>query len=317
MASAGKAHVMKVRLGVGFLGWPFAKKDPQLLWDYIDMVEDSAADSIWLADRIVAPAYSMESMTIMAAIAARTKRMKFGNSVLALPLRNPAVLAKEIATVDFISKGRMLPAVGLGTDSPNEFEACGSNIKQRAGRTDEALDLMRKLWSEDDVTFEGRYYTVHDATIQPKPHQDPMPVWIGGRTEPAFRRVGRRGDGWLTASLTPDEVGHGIERIHHYAEEAGRTVPDDHFGTIISFRLDDSKAKAVETAAPYLMGRLRPELDPFDYAAIGTPDDIAAMVQRYVDNGATKFVLRHAGPPEETLAQTERAARDVIAPFHR
>ena len=94
-------------------------------------------------------------------------------------------------------------------------------------------------------------------------------------------------------------------------------MPDDHFGTIISFRLDDSKAKAVETAAPYLMGRLRPELDPFDYAAVGTPDDVAAMVQRYIDNGATKFVLRHAGPPEETLAQTERAARDVIAPFHR
>ncbi len=308
---------MKIRLGVGFLGWPVAQKDPQMLWDYIDLVEDSAADSIWLADRIVAPTYSMESMTIMAAIAARTKRMKFGNSVLALPLRNPTVLAKEIATVDFISNGRMLPAVGLGTESPNEFEACGSDIKQRAGRTDEAIDLMRRLWTEDDVTFEGRYYTVHDTTVEPKPHQNPMPVWIGGRTEPAFRRVGRKGDGWLTASLTPDEIGIGIEKIHRYAEDAGRKVPNDHFGTIVSFRLDDTKAKALANAEPYIMGRLRPDTNPFDYSAVGTPDDVAAMLQRYVEHGATKFVLRHVGPPEETLEQTERISREIIPDFHR
>ena len=163
------------------------------------MSEELGIDSIWLADRIVSSAVSMESMTFMAALAARTKRMKFGNSVLALPLRNPVVLAKEIATVDFLSNGRMLPAVGLGADNPREYEACGVSMKERAPRTDEAIALMRRLWLEDNVTFQGKFYQTTEATVQPKPVQKPPPIWIGGRTEAAFRRGG--GGAWGTAGL--------------------------------------------------------------------------------------------------------------------
>ena len=309
---------MKVRIGVGFLGWPFPQADAAYLWEYVDMAEASDIDSIWLADRIVSPLLSMESMTFMGALAGRTKRMKFGNSVLALPLRNPAVLAKEIATVDFISGGRMLPAVGLGTDNVNEYEACGTTIKERAGRTDEAVALMRRLWTEDHVTFEGRYYKTTDASISPKPRQQPIPVWIGGRTDPAFRRVGRIGDGWLTAALGPDEVGHGIREIRRYAKEAGRSVPEDHYGTIVSFCLADSVDKAKGIAGEQLAGmaRLRPGTDPFASAALGTAEDVAAKIQEYVDNGATKFVLRAACAPEDTIAQTERLARGVVPHFH-
>ena len=307
---------MKVRIGVGFIGWPFPKRDPAYLWEFIDMSEELGLDSIWLADRIVAPTVSMESMTIMAALAARTKNMKFGNSVLALPLRNPTVLAKEIATVDFISGGRMLPAVGLGTDNPNEFEACGVSMKERAPRTDEAIALMRRLWTEDNVTFQGRFYRTTDATVEPKPAQKPCPpIWIGGRTEPAFRRVGRLGDGWLTSTLSPPELGHGIQRIREHAAEAGRAVPEDHYGTIISYCIAGSREEAARLAEPYLLRR-RDDIPVEAYSALGTAADIAGMIRDYVQAGATKFVLRATCPPEMTLAQNERVAREIAPLFH-
>ena len=308
---------MKVRIGVGFMGWPFPKQDPAYAWEFIDMSEGLGLDSIWLADRIVSPAVSMETMTFMAAVAARTRKMKFGQSVMALPLRNPAVLAKEIATVDFLSGGRMLPAVGLGTDNPAEFEACGVSMKERAGRTDEAIVLLRKLWSQEKVTFQGRYYRTTEATITPRPAQKPCPpIWIGGRTEAAYRRVGRLGDGWLTSFLTPDEVGNGIERIRHHAAEAGRAVPEDHYGTIISYCFGGSREEAVKLAQPYML-RLRPEVPPQAYCALGTAEDIAGLIGQYIRNGATKFVLRPCCPPEQTLAQNERLAREVAPAFHK
>lgn len=307
---------MKVRIGTGFIGWPFPKVDPGYVWEFIDMSEDLGIDSIWLADRIVAPTVSLESMTFMAALAARTKKMKFGNSVLALPLRNPTVLAKEIATIDFLSNGRMLPAVGLGTDNPNEYEACGVDMKQRGARTDEAIALMRRLWTEDNVTFEGRFYKTTEVTVTPKPRQQPPPIWIGGRTEAAFRRVGRIGDGWLTSTLNPEEVGHGIQRIREHSKEAGREVPEDHYGTIISYCLADSREKALRLAQPYML-RARPDVPPESYCGLGTVEDVAGLISDFVSNGATKFVLRATCPPEMTMAQNERVAREIAPLFHK
>ncbi|MEE9284364.1 MAG: TIGR03619 family F420-dependent LLM class oxidoreductase [Dehalococcoidia bacterium] len=308
---------MKIRIGAGLIGWPFPTKDPAYFWEFVDLCEELDVDSIWLADRIVAPTLSLESMAVMAALAGRTRRMKFGNSVLALPLRNPTVLAKEVATIDFLSGGRMLPAFGLGTDNPAEFEACGVSIKQRAGRTDEAIALMRRLWTEDNVTFEGRYYRTTEATIEPKPTQKPCPpIWIGGRTEAAFRRVGRLGDGWLTSFLSPEEVGHGIDVIRATAAEHGRTVPEDHYGTIISYCLAGSREEAMALAAPSML-RVRSDLPPERYCGLGTVEDLVALIEDYIRHGATKFVLRPMGPPDQILAQTERAARELIPLFHK
>ncbi len=106
---------MAIRIGVGFGGWPFPRPDPALLWEYADTAEALDIDSIWLSDRVVSSVLSMEPMVALSFIAARTTKLKFGTSVLALPLRNPTVMAKEIATLDFLSQGRVLPAVGLGT----------------------------------------------------------------------------------------------------------------------------------------------------------------------------------------------------------
>jgi probable F420-dependent oxidoreductase len=301
------------------MGWPFPRREASLLWEWVDYCEQSAIDSIWLADRVVAPTLSLESMTFMGALAARTQRMKFGNSVLALPLRNPVVLAKEIATVDFISNGRMLPAVGIGTDNPAEFEATGTDIKERAGRTDEAMVLMRRLWTENEVTFHGKYYKTTKVTIEPKPVQKPAPpIWIGGRTEAAFRRAGRYGDGWMASTVTPAEAGKGIEAIRRYAKEAGRVVPDDHYGVIVSYYFAKSREEAERTAAQYGIGaRARPEVPVTSLSGLGTGADISALIADYVKNGVSKFVMRAACPPEQTMEQTRRLAEEVAPYWHK
>ena len=240
-----------------------------------------------------------------------------GKKMYGVPSTELKKLAKEIATVDFLSGGRMLPAVGLGTNNPGEFEAVGVNVKERAGRTDEAIALMRRLWTEDAVTFEGRYFKTTEATVLPKPVQKPCPpIWIGGRTDAAFRRVGRLGDGWLVAAMTPDEAGEGIRAIRGYAAEAGRAVPEDHYGAILSYCFADSQEEAMREAAPHFL-RARSDVRPEECSALGTTEEIVASIERYVAQGVSKFVMRSACPPDQVMAQTERLAREIVPLFHK
>ena len=307
---------MVIRIGVGFGGWPFPEKTPDMLWDYVDAAEALDIDSIWLSDRVVSAELNMEPMIALSFIAARTTKLKFGTSVLALPLRNPTVLAKEIATLDFLSDGRLLPAVGLGTEDEREFEACGSQRSERAGRTDEAIQVMRHLWSEDNVTFHGKYFTLNDVSLQPKPVQEELPpIWIGGRTERAMHRVARLGDGWLVSQATPEEIRVGIDKINGWADEYGREIEEDHFGALISYCFAASRQEAEEISGPYLLRR-RTDVDPRELSAFGTPKDVTAVIDEFIDAGATKLVVRPACPPELMMQQLEILGREIIPRYH-
>ena len=305
-----------VRVGVGFGGWPFPERDPNLLWEYVDACEELDIDSLWLSDRVVSEAFNMEPMIALSFIAARTTKLKFGTSVLALPLRNPTVLAKEIATLDYLSNGRSLPAVGIGTEDIREYEACGTTRSQRAGRTDEAIKVMRLLWSQDNVTFHGKYYTLNDVTLQPKPVQkDLPPIWIGGRSEAAIRRTARVGDGWIVSQAPPEEVKVGVEQIKTMAEELGNNIEDDHYGALFSFCFAETPEQAEELAAPYMLRR-RTDIDYKDFSGFGTPDDVANLIDRYIDAGATKFVARPSCPPEMMMQQLEMLGREIVPRYH-
>ncbi len=192
---------MKIRIGVRFAGWPFERTRD--FWDFVDLVEDSGLDSIWLNDRIRTSTPALEPITGLAMIAGRTERIKFGMSVAVLPVRDPLVLAKEIATIDFLSNGRMLPAFGLGVDNDAEWLAVGRTPRHRGAMTDEAVGLMRRLWSEDAVTHAGQFYHTHELTLYPKPKQQPIPIWFGGRSPAAYKRIGRLGDGFLGSFRPP------------------------------------------------------------------------------------------------------------------
>ena len=307
---------MSVKIGIGFGGWPFPTADPDHLWEYTDLCESLGVDSLWLSDRVVSDAMNVEPVVALSFIAARTTNLKFGTSVLALPLRNPTVLAKEIATLDFLSGGRSLPAVGLGTEDEREFEACGADKRQRGRVTDEAVEVMRLLWSQDSVTFRGRFFNLTDVTIQPKPVQkDLPPIWIGGRSQPAIMRTARIGDGWLVSQATPEEVGAGVSQIKAMAPEFGNEIEDDHYGALFSFCIADSYEEARKTAEPYMLRR-RTDVDYDGFSAFGGADRIRDLIDSYIDAGATKFVARPACPPAMMMDQLQALGDDILPIYH-
>ena len=305
---------MGIGIGIGFSGWPFGETNPEAFWSAVDLAENLAIDSLWLSDRVVSEALSLEPVVALSWVAARTRKMKFGTSVMALPLRNPTVLAKELATLDFLSGGRLLLAVGLGRDDDTELQACGIHRSERAGRTEEMVHLLRALWSENGVSAEGKYYQFRDVTIAPKPAQANPPIWVGGRSGPAFRRTARLADGWLGSQMTAEEVGSAIIRIRQYAADYGRRIDHDHFGVLFNFCFARDAAEAARIARPYAL-RNRHDVDFVETSALGTAQEITAAIQRFIDAGASKFVARPACPPAAIHDQLKRLGTEVIPRF--
>jgi probable F420-dependent oxidoreductase len=305
---------MKVRIGIALGQWPSKDIKPEAIFDLVEHFEKLDVDSLWMSDRLVSAALIFEPITFLSYIAGRLSKMKFGTSTLVLPTRNPVVLAKELATLDFLSHGRLFPAFGLGADESKDLAAVGVSRKERAARADEMIALMRRLWTEESVTFEGKFFSVKDITIMPRPSQKAgLPIWIGGRSQAAMRRTGRLGDGWLVSSVSPAEVDAGIKAIRIYAAEAGRQVPEDHYGVLIPFYFAVSADKALEIGGRSI--RPRGDLPTSEFTALGTPGEVRAKVQSYIFVGATKFVMRPCGPFEGWREQTEILAREVIQPL--
>ncbi|MCS7002348.1 MAG: LLM class flavin-dependent oxidoreductase, partial [Dehalococcoidia bacterium] len=296
---------MSVKLGVGLGPLPPGDRSPDRFWRWIDVCEREGIDSVWLSDRIVGRGNTLEPMTAFAAIAGRTQRMKFGPSVLVLPLRHPVVLAKAIATLDFLSNGRLLLAVGVGVDDEKEWRACGVPKSERGARLDEAVALLRRLWTEPVVTFHGQFFHCEDVTITPKPVQAALPIWIGGHTDAALRRTARLGDGWLPSFVTPEEFAAGKAALATLLADYGRQIDDDHYGTFVLYALGTSRAEAWEKAAPHVIrpASRRDATPDHPYYALGTPDDVIRTVRRYLDAGASKFVMRPVCAPDEVEDQ--------------
>jgi probable F420-dependent oxidoreductase len=303
---------MKIRIGITFGDFLFDSRAPDEILDLIDLCESWDIDSIWVSDRIVSPKPTLDPIVFMAYLASRLRNMKFGTSALVLPTRQPVVLAKQLATLDFLCKGRLLLVIGLGGDDSQDFAAAGVRKQERGRRADEAIVLMKKLWNEVKVNFEGHFYSAHDLTLLPRPFQHGgPPLWVGGRSEAALRRAGHLADGWLASSVTPAEVARGIETIRKHAADTGRQLPEDHYGVLIPYCFANSSEEALRIAGPSI--RRRQDLAPSEYCALGTPDAVQKRLRDYVKAGATKFVMRPFGPRELIRAQLERLAKEVIA----
>ena len=302
---------MKVRIGISLGDGALENDSPDRVLEFIDQCEHWDIDSVWVSDRIAAPRATLDPLIFMAFLASRMRNMKFGTSALVLPTRNPVVLAKQLATLDFLCKGRLLLVVGIGGDDSRDFDAVGVRKEERGKRGDEAIALMKKLWSEQNVDFTGQFYSVRELTLLPRPFQrGGPPVWVGGRSKAAFRRAGRLADGWLASSVTPSEVAAGIEAIRAHAADAGREIPQDHYGVLIPFCFARDIEEAFRIAGSSL--RRRQDISPEDYAALGTPERIRRKLGEYIAAGATKFVMRPYGPKETHAEQVRLLAKEVI-----
>lgn len=305
---------MSLRIGLGVASFPFSSA--QAFWRWVDLCEESDVDSIWCSDRLVTPQPFLEPMSAMAALAGRTQRLKFGMNAVVLPFRDPLVLAKECATIDYLSDGRLLPVFGVGADTAPEWKATGRQPEGRGAWSDEALEVMARLWSEPSVSYEGKHVTYQEVSISPRPVQQPLPLWIGGSSPAAIRRTARIGTGWLAGIQTPGQVGPIVRAIKQEAAKAGRSIDEDHYGAGFAFRFGAWEDPVVErTAGAY--SRIAAGFNLREAAAVGSPRDIVARVQDYAEAGVSKFVLRPMAEGDaEIMSQTQRLIDEVLPLVH-
>ena len=223
--------------------------------------------------------------------------------------------AHALATIDLISGGRLVVGVGIGQESNLEYDAMGVRKRDRGRRLDEAIHVMRRLFAEDTITYESEFLKIDGAGINPKPSHAGIPIWIGGRTEAAFRRTGFLGDGWLPSQVTPEEAAYGIDRINRFALEAGRQIPDDHFGVQIGSYIDEAGKIPVDKISEF-MPRRRSDVGLSELNLLGSPEMVLDRMNQYIDAGVTKFVLNPACGFEELPRQLELQSEILISHFH-
>jgi probable F420-dependent oxidoreductase len=300
---------MTISVGMGIAAFPFG--DARGFWRWVDLCEEGGVDSIWQSDRVISTAPALECMSVMAALAGHTRRLKFGMNVLSLAQRDPVLVAKQCATIDVLSEGRLLPAFGIGSPLGPEWKALGLDTKSRGKRMDEALEIVSRLWREEEVDFDGVHFKLKGASIAPKPVQAELPMWIGGSSEAAIRRTARYGTGWQAGLDGLNDIARVIPAIKDAAAAAGRTIDEDHYGAGLAFHFGSADDRAVVEAKAQVIRRVGRDVP--GYFGIGDAEAILARIADLVAAGVSKFILRPlAGGEEMVLAQTRRLIDEVL-----
>lgn len=298
-----------ISAGVGLMEYPF--RTASGFWRWVDLCEHGGVDSIWQSDRLVSRVPVLECLTTLAALAGRTRRIKFGANVLAAAIRDPVLLAKQCATIDVLSEGRMLPGFGIGSPRGAEWNAMHLDAGTRGQRTDEALEIISRLWRGETLTYSGKHFRLTDATIAPLPVQAQLPMWIGGSSDAAVRRTAKYGTGWHAGSETPDTVGRVIAAIKSAAAKVGRSIEDDHYSAAFAYRFGGPDDPGVVKAMEHF--QTRTGRDASLHFVCGDAEAVIERIARYVDNDASKFILRPAADGDEDVyAQTKRFVEDVL-----
>jgi probable F420-dependent oxidoreductase len=260
----------------------------------ISALEELPVDSIWTGGHIASPNPSPEAMVSLARISAVTTRVRIGTSILLLPLYPPAIVAKQIADLDRATGGRITLGVGVGGEYPQEFRACGVPISERGRRTDEAIPLLRRLWTAEPVSHDGPFYPMTDVKVHPAPAQPGgPPVVVAGRREPAMRRAAKLGDGWMPYLYSPRRYAASVSRIRQHAEDEDRDLTGFGWFAFVFVNADPDGRRAREQAARALGGTYNQDFrDMIDrVAAVGTAEEVRQRIQDFVDVGARHFVL--------------------------
>jgi probable F420-dependent oxidoreductase len=273
-------------------------------------------DSLFTGDHVAFAVPILDPLLQLAQLGAFSSSLTLGTAVYLLPLRHPVPVAKQVATLDRLVGGRLVFGVGVGGEFPAEYEACGVPVGERGARLSEALPLLKSLWSGESVTHEGRFYPIPPTRMLPTPRQaGGPPLWCGGRSPAALRRIGRLADGWISYVVTAERYAKGLEGISRAAENAGRKFENTPFDTghLLFMMIDDSYERAWDAATEHLSRRYASDFraPAKRYAALGPPADVAEQVRAYLAAGVRHLVIDPVGPFEEREAQLERFAREV------
>lgn len=299
----------KIRCGVIAGGF-----DPGTLTRQAQLAETGGLDSLWVGDHIAFHVPVMESLSVLNFLAGVTTRVQLGTCVYLLGLRPPVVAAKTAATLDVLSAGRLILGVGVGGEFPPEFEACGVPLAERGSRVDEAIPLLKQLWTQDRVEHTGRHFRFGPLALQPRPvqHGGP-PIWVGGRKPVAFARAGKLGDGYISHMVTPEFYRANLEKIAHAAAGRAAQFQTRPFGTAgLFFTVFDKTFEAAQRHAANALGAIY--RTPFEdaskrYCLLGTKEDILVRMREFVAAGTRHFIF---SPLRNPLEFTQQIAEEIL-----
>jgi probable F420-dependent oxidoreductase len=309
--------VKRIMVGVSLGGsFPQGVPSPRILLESARQAEALGYDAVWSGDHVMMYSPIVECVTLLSAMAAVTERIRLGTAVYLLPLRHPTVAAKMFGGLDYLSGGRLIFGVGVGGEFPKEFEACGVPVGERGRRTDEGLEIVRRLWSEPRVSFEGKYYRFTDVALLPRPVQQPHPpIWIGGRSDAALARVARFGDGWLAYMVIVQRFRESMTKIAELAQSQGRDPATISGGLLLFAYVGNSREEAKKMVVADLSARYN---QPFEklvdrYCAFGTPAQCAEAITGFLEAGVRNLAIKFTCPPEEQLDQQAAFAQGVLS----
>ncbi len=283
--------------------------------EVVELVERLGFDSIWVGDHLAFAIPILDPVVQLAQAAVISTRLKIGTAVFLQPLRHPGPTAKQIATLDLLSDGRLIFGMGVGGEFDSDFRVAGVPRDERGSRLTESIEVIRKLWSGQQVSHSGRHYSFQDILMEPAPRQPGgPPIWLGGRSEAALRRAGRLADGWMSYVVTPTMYRSALDTIAEAYEREGRTTLCFATAHLVFTRLDKDYETALEVASQSLSVRYNMDFRRAAerYCALGTAEQIAENLRAFYDAGARFIILDLVGPYEERLDHLQRFAEEVL-----
>lgn len=290
------------------------------LWDLAAAVEELGFQHLWIGDSVTAKP-RMECLTTLGALAAKTRRVKLGTSVLLPALRNPVLLAQATANLDVLSGGRIILGMGVArrtTLIDREFRACGVPVEQKAGRMNEVVKILRMLWREEKVAYSGKYYSFEEIGVLPKPMQKPgIPILMASNNvDGGLRRVAALGDAWMTNAITSEIFKICRDKLIAFAAAIGRDGEAIEPTFYASFHLHERGEVAREEGWQYMENyyyQPRDLIATQQVTIFGTPDECAKVLQEYIDLGVKRVIVRFAA--KDQFAQLKLCMRELMPRF--
>lgn len=300
-----------MRIGIQGSGQlPTELPDPGRYRAVAELAEELGYDSIWAGEHLSFVNPILDLGVALATFAAVTRQIAIGAAVVLLPLRHPSLVAKQAASLDYVSGGRLLLGLGVGGEGPGDFEAAGVPVAERGARADEGIEALRVLFRDRPASFAGRFYRFADVSIEPAPAQPGgPPLLVGGRSDAAIRRAARLGDGWLPYLVSSGRYARGLEALDEEARIAGRESAQRFRGLVLFAHVDDDGERARTEAVAHLSERYG---TPFErhhverLCVVGTPEECLARIEEYRVAGAEHISFNPAVAEDGFLEQVRR-----------
>ncbi len=308
----------KIRFGACY------KREAGTPIEFAKKIESLGFDGFFMGELPNNRGPSLDTLTTLAYVAGHTKRITVGSNVLLLPLHHPAWVAKIGATIDVLSDGRFILPIGVAGEFPKQFELFGVPVTERGARTDEAIEVIRTLWTQEEASFHGRFWQFEGIKMEPKPVQKPYPpIWVGGRPggldksrTAAIARAARYGDGWDPYYVTVEMYADSVKQIRELAPQFGRNLANYDWAVTTYWLMRPTLNEAIDVAAKKLRyGRELSRERIARYDILGSPKDTIEKLEKFVEAGCRYFICNWSCDDSEVNHHLELIAKEVIPHF--